>query len=87
MDMSDYIHHQMQHGLGADGYSETPGTRTVDVVGGIALVRQHFTMNFAAAPPVPALDIFGLCRRQDEWRIVSILSEADHHDTAVEGSP
>lgn len=75
MDMASYMHHQMQHGLGDDGYSESPGIRTVDIVGDIAIIRQHFTMNFVDAPPVPALDVFALCRRHTEWQIVSILSE------------
>lgn len=87
MDMSSYIHHQMQHGLGEEGYSETPGARTIDVIGDIAIVRQHFTMNFADAVSVRALDIFGLCRRQNEWRIVSILSETNTHHNAAARTP
>jgi hypothetical protein len=73
--LRDYHAAQMQHGLGEEGYSETPNERRLDVVGDIASVRQSFTMNFANRRPVEAIDVFSLARTAGRWRIVSVVSD------------
>ncbi|MGI9161741.1 MAG: hypothetical protein ACR2JI_02285, partial [Mycobacterium sp.] len=67
---------QMADNLGEHGYSETPGDREVQIIGDIALVHQHFTMNFRHRPPAAAVDVFGLVRHHGRWQIVSVLSDA-----------
>jgi hypothetical protein len=73
--LRNYHAAQMQHGLGEEGYSETPNERRLDVVGDIATVRQTFTMNFANRRPVEAIDVFSLARTAGHWRIVSVVSD------------
>jgi hypothetical protein len=75
MDMDAYVVAQMAHGLSEQGYSETPGDRTVNAIGEVAMVHQQFEMNFAAGPPVPATDIFSLAFVDGRWLIVSIVSD------------
>jgi hypothetical protein len=75
--LRDYHAAQMQHGLGEEGYSETPNERRLDVVGDIATVRQAFTMNFANRPAVEAIDVFSLARIAGRWRIVSVVSDLE----------
>lgn len=72
---ADYKHAQMSDRLGEHGYSETPGERTVHIVGDIAVVQQHFTMNFRHRPHAEAVDVFGLVRQHGTWQIVSVLSD------------
>jgi hypothetical protein len=45
------------------------------VVGSIATLRQHFTMNFAGRSPVAAIDAFSLARLDGRWKIVSVVSD------------
>jgi hypothetical protein len=73
--LRNYHAAQMQHGLGEEGYSETPNERRLEVVGDIATVRQSFTMNFANRRPVEAIDVFSLARTAGRWRIVSVVSD------------
>jgi hypothetical protein len=75
--LRNYHAAQMQHGLGEEGYSETPNERRLDVVGDIATVRQSFTMNFANRRPVEAIDVFSLARTAGRWRIVSVVSDLE----------
>lgn len=75
--LREYAEAQMQHGLGEEGYSETPGERTTDIVGDVAVVRQRFTMNFAGRPPVQAVDVFSLARVGRDWLIVAVVSDLD----------
>jgi hypothetical protein len=75
MTWANYKHAQMAHHLDAHGYSETPGERVVHIVGDIASVQQHFTMNFRHRPPAAAVDIFGIVRHNGTWQIVSVLSD------------
>lgn len=79
MDLREYAESQMRHELGAQGYSETPGARVIDMVGDVASVRQEFSMNFADRT-VEAVDFFLLVRRQHGWRIVSVASDMDCTD-------
>lgn len=73
----EYKRAQMANNLQDHGYSETPGDRVVTVTGDIAVVQQHFTMNFRHRPPASAVDVFGLVRTSDGWRIVSVLSDME----------
>lgn len=79
LDLREYSHSQMRNSLGDEGYSETPGDQDIRVVGDIAVVHQHFTMNFRAGV-VPALDIFSLARTPAGWRIVSVISDVGAPD-------
>lgn len=79
LDLQEYSHSQMRHDLSEGGYSETPGVQDVRVIGDIAVVHQHFTMNFPAGD-VPAVDIFSLVRTTAGWRIVSVISDIDASD-------
>jgi hypothetical protein len=72
---AEYKTAQLGQQLGDHGYSETPGERTVRVVGDIAVVQQQFTMDFRHRPAVSAVDVFGLVRQQGRWQIVSVLSD------------
>jgi hypothetical protein len=47
MDLREYARAQMRVGLKEEGYTEVPGHRDVDIIGSVATIRQHFTMNFA----------------------------------------
>ena len=85
MDMNAYVVAQMGHGLGEAGYTEIPGARQVHITGDIAVIYQDFAMQFATGDPVPALDVFSLCRIDGQWRIVSIVS--DMRPTDAEVSP
>jgi hypothetical protein len=75
MSLDEYAESQMRHNLQDEGYSETPGARSVEVVGDVATVRQEFTLNYAGQAPVEARDIFSLIRTSRGWRIVSIVSD------------
>jgi hypothetical protein len=75
MSLREYMRQQMRQGLKEEGYTETAGERYVEVVGDVASVRQDFTMNFASADPVPAVDLFLLVKRDSQWRIVSVVSD------------
>jgi hypothetical protein len=75
MNMDAYVAAQMRHGLSDAGYTEIPGARQVHITGDIAVIHQDFTMQFATGDPVPALDVFSLCRIDGQWRIVSIVSD------------
>jgi hypothetical protein len=74
LDLRDYALSQMRHDLESDGYSETPGAQSIRVVGDVAVVQQHFTINFRSGP-VPAVDVFSLARTAVGWRIVSVVSD------------
>jgi hypothetical protein len=74
LNLRDYALSQMRHDLESDGYSETPGEQSIRVVGDVAVVHQHFTMNFRSGP-VPAVDVFSLARTAVGWRIVSVVSD------------
>jgi hypothetical protein len=71
----DYAGAQRQDGLGEEGYSETPGERTTEIVGDVAVVRQQFTMDFAGRPPVQAVDMFSPARTARGWLIVAVVSD------------
>ena len=43
-------------------------------MGDIAVVQQHFTMNFTSGA-VQAIDVFSLARTEAGWRIVSVISD------------
>ena len=58
------------------GYSETPGDCSIEVLGDVAVVRQAFTMNFAQGP-VRAVDFFSLVRQESQWRIVAVVSDIE----------
>jgi hypothetical protein len=73
--LDEYAVAQMQHDLTAQGYSETPGRRRVEITGDVATVRQEFTMNFSHRPPVPALDVFSLARVSGSWTVVAVVSD------------
>lgn len=75
LSLAEYMTAQLTLGLQQQGYSETPGERTVVVVGEVAAVQQEFTMNFAGQEPVHAIDMFSLVRQADQWRIASVLSD------------
>lgn len=75
LSFAEYMTAQLAHGLQQQGYSETPGERTIVVVNDVASVQQEFTMNFAGREPVNAIDIFALVRTADQWRIASVLSD------------
>jgi putative lumazine-binding protein len=75
MTLAEYAQSQMRHDLQDEGYSETPGSRSVEVVGDVATVRQEFTLNYAGKAPVAARDIFSMARTPDGWKIVSIVSD------------
>ena len=74
MDLQEYAQSQMRNDLQDHGYSETPGERSIEVIGDVACVRQAFTMNFADRT-VEAVDVFLLRRRGDGWRILSVASD------------
>ncbi|MFF2084035.1 hypothetical protein ACFVVM_09675 [Nocardia sp. NPDC058176] len=75
MNLHDYAEAQMRHGLRDLGYTETPGDRTVDVVGAVAVVRQDFTMDFPHRPAARAVDVFSLAAIDHEWRIIAVVSD------------
>lgn len=75
MSLREYARAQMRDGLKEEGYTEVPGQRDVDIVGAVATVRQHFTMNFAGRPPVAAIDVFSLIHLAGRWQIVSVVSD------------
>ncbi len=73
--LKEYAKAQMGNDLSTEGYSETPGERSCEVLGDIATVRQDFTMNFASSDPVQAIDCFSLVRASGEWLIISVVSD------------
>lgn len=75
MDLHEYSRAQMREGLREEGYTEVPGDRDVDIIGSVATVRQHFTMNFAGREPAPAIDVFSLVNVDGRWQIVSVVSD------------
>jgi len=74
LSLADYVREQMRNDLKQHGYSETPGARTVEIFGDIALVRQEFTMNFADRTQ-QAIDLFCLARMGGRWLIASVASD------------
>jgi len=74
MGLRAYAESQMRHGLGEQGYSETPGAGYTQVYGDVAVVRQSFTMNFADRS-VDAIDVFSLVRVHGEWKVVAVVSD------------
>lgn len=72
--LQEYAVAQMRNDLGSQGYSETPGPRTSEIFGDVAVVRQSFTMNFIDRE-VPAVDFFSLARTGENWKIVSVVSD------------
>jgi len=85
MDLREYARAQMRVGLKEEGYTEVPGHRDVDIIGSVATIRQHFTMNFAGRPPVPAIDVFSLVNVGGRWQIVSVVSDMTAPDTDSPG--
>ncbi|MCX4509221.1 hypothetical protein OHA27_02675 [Streptomyces sp. NBC_01619] len=75
LDLTAYAEAQMRNGLREEGYSETPGSRSIEITGDVALIRQEFTMNFAHRPAVEALDVFSCARVGRGWSIISVLSD------------
>jgi|APSaa5957512535_1039671.scaffolds.fasta_scaffold201167_1 hypothetical protein len=75
LSLQEYMKAQMENDLGDQGYSETPGERSVYMCGDVARVEQMFTMNFALQDPVLAIDIFSLIRNNKTWKIVSVVSD------------
>lgn len=74
LSLRDYARSQMRNSLGSEGYSETPGEQAIRIFGDVAVVHQHFTMNFRSGP-VAALDVFSLARVHTGWRVVSVISD------------
>ena len=72
----EFMDHPRRSNPLRDGFEETDRTRTIDVVGDIAVVRERFTMRFAARPSVPAADVFTLARAGGAWRTVGARSAA-----------
>lgn len=85
LDLHEYARAQMREGLKEEGYTEVPDRRDVDIIGSVATVRQHFTMNFAGRPPVPAIDVFSLVKVGGRWRIISVVSDMTAPGTASAG--
>ena len=55
MSWAEYKRAQMKDDLSDHGYSETPGERTISIMGDVANVQQRFTMNFRhRSPPKPS---------------------------------
>lgn len=75
LDLREYAAAQMREGLAEEGYTETPGERATEIVGSVATIRQHFAMNFAGRPPVPAIDVFSLVWLEGRWQIISVVSD------------
>lgn len=74
MGLRAYAESQMRNHLGEQGYSETPGAGSIEVIGDIAVVRQPFTMNFADRS-VDAVDVFSLVRISGVWKVVAVVSD------------
>ena len=74
MNLAEYAESQMRNDLESHGYSETPGERSIEVIGDVACVRQAFTMNFAHRA-VDAVDVFLLSRTGGEWRTLAVVSD------------
>ncbi len=74
LNLKEYAQAQLSKELKEQGYSELPGESTIEVFGDVALVRQHFTMEFVERS-VPAIDVFTLARIDGTWRIVSVVSD------------
>jgi len=77
LSLNEYAVAQMEHNLQAEGYSETPGNKSIEVFGNIAVVKQFFSMNYADKPPVKALDVFSLVKKGRKWIIVSVISDME----------
>ena len=75
LSLAEYARAQLREGLKEAGYTETPRDRDIEITGSVATVRQHFTMNFAGRPPVPAIDIFSLIQLAGRWQIISVVSD------------
>ena len=87
MSWAEYKRAQMKDDLSDHGYSETPGERTIFIMGDVANVQQRFTMNFRHRSPAEAVDIFGLVRHRGSWRIVSVLSDLARSDDDLAPNP
>ena len=74
MGLRAYAESQMRNDLGEQGYSETPGVGSTEVIGDVAVVRQPFTMNFADRA-VAAIDVFSLVRNAGAWKVVAVVSD------------
>ena len=70
-----YKSSQMRAELAEHGYSETPGSRRLSVVGDVAFVEQSFVMQFRHRPAASAMDYFSLARLKGRWQIVAVLSD------------
>ncbi|MFF3455234.1 hypothetical protein ACFYXH_13030 [Streptomyces sp. NPDC002730] len=75
LDLAAYAEEQMRNGLREEGYSETPGSRSIEITGDVALVRQEFTMNFTNSSATEAIDVFSCARVGSAWSIISVLSD------------
>jgi hypothetical protein len=75
LSLAEYARAQLRAGLKEAGYTETPQARETEIIGSVAAIRQHFTMNFAGRPPVPAIDIFALIQLAGRWQIISVVSD------------
>jgi hypothetical protein len=74
MGLLAYAESQMRNDLGEQGYSETPGVGSTEVIGDVAVVRQPFTMNFADRAGA-AIDVFSLVRNAGAWKVVAVVSD------------
>ena len=55
--------------------SETPGSRSIEITGDVALVRQEFTVNFTNSSATEAIDVFSCARVGSAWSIISVLGD------------
>lgn len=74
-DNEGYARAQLRDDLAEHGYLETPGERSLTVVGDVASVVQRFSMDFPDGTSTPAVDIFSLVRIDGRWKIVSVVSD------------
>lgn len=74
--LREYAQAQVANGLKEQGYSETPGDCSIEVLGDVAVARQAFTMNFASGA-AQAVDFFSLVRQNGHWRIVAVVSDIE----------
>ncbi len=81
MGLRAYAASQMRNDLGEQGYSETPGVGSTEVIGDVAVVRQPFTMNFADRA-VAAIDVFSLVRNAGAWKVVAVVSDTVASESA-----
>ncbi|MDE8732707.1 hypothetical protein P0G10_06170 [Eubacteriales bacterium DFI.9.88] len=71
----EYTKAQMGNHLQEEGYSESPVSNDIEVIGDIAWVRQHFIMNFSNGRKTHAMDLFLLVKKEDRWKIISVASD------------